>query len=144
MGNKKREIQTRNKKIQNKELEYLDLALLILLKLDEADDYLKYNDLVNIKNASKSKTDVKFVLNILMKNNIINSARGNKGGYFLTETIRRFTVKEIYTLIKKEYIYVKSDISFKEIKAIFDEEYIKYQKEIEEKLDSISLKDLKK
>lgn len=126
---------------KNKELKYLDIAIKILLKLESADDYIKYKDLV--EDEDKDKKDIDHVLNILIKENIINSARGNKGGYFLTETVMRFTVKEIYLLLKDDNICTEKSISFNGIENIFNEEYMKYENNLEKRLGEIKLKDLK-
>lgn len=126
---------------KSKELKYLDIAIKILLKLESADDYIKYKDLV--EDEDKDKKDIDHVLNILIKENIINSARGNKGGYFLTETVMRFTVKEIYLLLKDKNVCAEKSMSFNKIHNIFKEEYMKYEDNLEKKLGEIKLKDLK-
>lgn len=124
---------------KSKELKYLDIAIKILLKFESADDYIKYKDLIE----DEDKKDIDHVLNILIKENIINSARGNKGGYFLTETVMRFTVKEIYLLLKDKNICAGKSMSFNKIHNIFKEEYMKYENNLEKRLGEIKLKDLK-
>lgn len=71
----------------------------ILNILEYADDYLSFENILK-KIQKEKKSEIKNAIKILKREKIIGSARGNKGGYFLTETIKDMTISDILNILE--------------------------------------------
>lgn len=71
----------------------------VLNILEHADDYLSCENILKILNNEK-KSEIKNAIKILKNKKIIGSARGNKGGYFLTETIKDMTILDVLNILE--------------------------------------------
>lgn len=82
------------------EMKKLSAVIVILKKLEDAEEYLS---LENLKEGLDLKdTYVKNIINKLKDMKMLGSSSGNKGGYFLMETIKDLKFKEILKIAFNE------------------------------------------
>lgn len=85
-----------NKDIEKEDIKKISATIIILKRLENAIDYLNINDLRSSMDVSENY--VRSIIKKLKDKKLVGSSKGNKGGYFLTETIKDMKYSEIMEL----------------------------------------------
>lgn len=87
------------------------------------------NDIVSLKSiTNKENVSIKYlqhIMSLLVKNELLNSIRGNNGGYKLTKETKEYTIYEILSSVEGSLLpvpYVNEDeVIDRSIKPFFNE-----------------------
>lgn len=82
--------------IEKEDIKKISATIIILKRLENAIDYLNVNDLKSSLDVSENY--VRSIIKKLKDKKLVGSSKGNKGGYFLTETIKDMKYSEIMEL----------------------------------------------